>query len=131
SVGMRQRGNRFLHILLCAPAAVLLTVASTPITPAQAASQPAPPKPYVIVVDPGHGGSPDNNHPNQLFDPGAIGVNGVLEKDVTLDVSKRLATLLKAYHVDVELTRSTDVYMSIDARSSFAIAKKANLFVSV
>jgi N-acetylmuramoyl-L-alanine amidase len=128
---MRPRGNRLLHVLLSAPAAVLLTVASTPITHAQAAQATTPPKPYVIVIDPGHGGSPDNNHPNQLFDPGAIGVNGVLEKDVTLDISKRLATLLKAYHVDAQLTRTTDVYMSIDARSNFAIAKKADLFVSV
>jgi len=128
---MRPRGNRLLHVLLSAPAAVLLTVATTPITHAQAAHATAPPKPYVIVIDPGHGGSPNNNDPNQLFDPGAIGVNGVLEKDVTLDVSKRLAALLQSYHVDTELTRSTDVYMSIDDRSAFAIAKKADLFVSV
>jgi N-acetylmuramoyl-L-alanine amidase len=128
---MRPRGKRLLHILLSAPAVVLLTVATTPITHAQAAHLATPPKPYVIVIDPGHGGSPNPKDPNQLFDPGAIGVNGVLEKDVTLDVSKRLAKLLDAYHVDAELTRTSDVYMSIAARSAFAIAKKADLFVSV
>ena len=128
---MPSRAKRLLYILLSALAAVLMTGATTPATHALADSSSKVPAPYIIVVDPGHGGSPNNNDPNQLFDPGAIGVNGVLEKDVTLDVSQRLATLLRGYNVDVVLTRTTDKYMSIDDRSALANAAKADLFVSV
>ena len=127
-VGMRRRANRFLHVSLLAPVAVLGAVTFAPLAHAQAAGAP---QPYVIAIDPGHGGSADNNHPDQLFDPGAIGVNGLLEKDVTLDVGLKLRDLLAADHVSVVMTRNDDRYVGIEARSQIANDAHAGLFVSI
>lgn len=75
----------------------------------------------IIVGDPGHGGS----------DPGAIG-NGLKEKDITLDISKRVARKLEAkYEVDVKLTRTSDKAVSLQARTDFANRLKAAAFLSV
>lgn len=74
-----------------------------------------------VVLDPGHGG----------FDPGAIGPNGVREKDVALDVALRAARALRARGFDVRLTRDTDVAVPLENRSALANAADADLFVSV
>ena len=50
------------------------------------------PSPYVIAIDPGHGGSATND-PTQLWDPGVV-VGNVMEKDITLDLAFRLRALL-------------------------------------
>ncbi|ADI02941.1 N-acetylmuramoyl-L-alanine amidase CwlD [Syntrophothermus lipocalidus] len=52
----------------------------------------------IIVIDPGHGG----------IDPGAVGRNGTLEKDVNLEISRRLATYLGQAGAVVVMTRETD-----------------------
>lgn len=52
-----------------------------------------------VVIDAGHGGA----------DPGKVGVDGSLEKDINLQIAKKLAQFLKAADVDVVLTRETDV----------------------
>jgi N-acetylmuramoyl-L-alanine amidase len=67
----------------------------------------------VIVVDPGHGG----------IDPGAVGKNGVLEKDITLAVAKRLAANLGQAGAMVLITRETDTDLS-DSTTLGAAAKK-------
>ena len=85
-----------------------------------AAHLPAPPK--LIVLDPGHGGN----------DPGTQ--NAVLrlsEKDLTLDVVKRLKKLLEARGYAVRLTRSDDRRVELDSRPGIANEAKADLFVSV
>ncbi len=75
-----------------------------------------------IVIDPGHGGK----------DPGAIGVTGLEEKKVALDIARRLAPILrKALRATVFLTREKDVFLSLEARTAFANAKKADLFISI
>lgn len=74
-----------------------------------------------IVIDPGHGGK----------DPGAIGAGGLKEKDVNLDIAKRLAKILKDNGVEVVLTRSSDVFISLAQRVNIANASGADLFVSV
>jgi N-acetylmuramoyl-L-alanine amidase len=74
-----------------------------------------------IVVDPGHGGK----------DPGAIGVSGVREKDVVLDLSRRLARRLRRAGHDVVLTREADVFLSLPERTTLANAARADLFLSV
>ncbi|WP_142289548.1 N-acetylmuramoyl-L-alanine amidase [Gottfriedia luciferensis] len=75
-----------------------------------------------VVIDPGHGGS----------DTGAIGVGGLREKNVVLDVGKRVETLFKDLTpYKVYLTRSTDIFIPLAQRPSFAINKKANAFVSI
>ncbi len=75
-----------------------------------------------IVIDPGHGGK----------DPGAIGVNGLEEKEVVLDVSLRLKDLIeKKLKKKVIMTRDDDVFIPLDERTLLANAKKADLFISV
>lgn len=95
-----------------------------------AAAAPAP-VPYVVAIDPGHGGSPDNSHPDQLFDPGSISVNGRAEKDLTLDVSRRIQARLQADEVKVVMSRTSDQYVAIPDRMTTASNAGAQLFVSV
>lgn len=75
----------------------------------------------VIVLDAGHGGG----------DPGAV--NGSLyEKTIVLDVTKRVETYLRSkYGYQVRLTRSTDVYLTLDQRVQTAKMLRGNLFVSL
>ena len=84
-----------------------------------------PPPPFTIktiVIDPGHGGK----------DPGALGVNGLEEKEVVLDVSLRLRELVeKKLKKKVIMTRDQDVFIPLDERTLMANAQKADLFVSV
>lgn len=76
----------------------------------------------IIVIDPGHGGS----------DPGAVGRGGLKEKDVTLDIAKRVYQLLKENtNAQVYLTRDTDRYVSLSQRSSMANKLGADAFISI
>jgi N-acetylmuramoyl-L-alanine amidase len=74
-----------------------------------------------LVLDPGHGGK----------DVGAVGPNGVREKDVTLDVAHRVAPILAAQGVQVVLTRDDDRFVSLEERTARANAFAADLFVSI
>jgi len=75
-----------------------------------------------IVIDPGHGG----------HDTGTIGPNGLLEKDLVLDVGKRLGKLLESrLGADVVFTRSDDTFIPLESRTSIANQEQADLFVSV
>ncbi len=75
-----------------------------------------------IVIDPGHGG----------HDPGAIGPNGLYEKDVVLDIALKLKKILmKDSNNEVFLTRETDVYIPLEERTAFANKKNADLFISI
>jgi N-acetylmuramoyl-L-alanine amidase len=126
---MRHRA-RSLHILALAPVAAIVAGVLGP-TPHAIAAGPKAPVPIVVTVDPGHGGQPTPVHPATPFDPGAIGTNGLLEKDVDLDVGKRLAALLRADLVNVVMTRSTDVYVSPGRRVKISTAHHPALVVSV
>jgi len=76
----------------------------------------------VIVIDPGHGG----------HDPGAIGPTKLKEKDVVLDVAKRLKNLFKNdKKVKVFLTREGDVFIPLPNRTAFANKKQADIFISI
>ncbi len=74
-----------------------------------------------VVVDAGHGGN----------DPGAIGRTGLREKDVTLDIAKRLANLLRSEGIEVVMTRAADKYISLESRVGIANNSGADLFLSV
>jgi len=87
------------------------------------------PSPYVIAIDPGHGGSPTSD-PTQLWDPGVV-VGAVMEKDITLDLALRLRKLLQRERVKVVLTRSGDQYVEISERWNRAHAASAQMFVSL
>ena len=127
---MRVHRARFLHILVIAPVAAILAGVLGP-TPRALAAPSKAPSPIVVTVDPGFGGQPSAAHPNVPFDPGVIGVNGILEKDVDLDVGSRLAALLRTDLVDVVMTRSTDVYVSDAQRQRISTTRHAVLVVSI
>ena len=75
-----------------------------------------------IVIDPGHGG----------YDTGTIGPNGMLEKDLVLDVSRRLGKLLEArLGAEVVFTRRDDTFIPLETRTVIANQEQADLFVSV
>jgi N-acetylmuramoyl-L-alanine amidase len=75
-----------------------------------------------IVLDPGHGGR----------DKGAIGADGVFEKDVVLDIARELGEVLsESTGCRVILTRTDDSYVSLEERTAIANAQKADLFVSI
>lgn len=75
-----------------------------------------------IVIDPGHGGR----------DTGTIGPTGLMEKDVALDVAKRLAKLVEErLGAEVVLTRTEDVSVPLEARTELANQEKADLFLSI
>src|SRR5581483_7291664 len=75
-----------------------------------------------IVIDPGHGG----------HDTGTIGPNGLEEKDLVLDVAKRLGKLLDArLGADVVYTRQDDTFIPLETRTAIANQEQADLFVSI
>ena len=73
-----------------------------------------------IFIDPGHGGT----------DPGASG-NGLYEKEVVLSIAKKVRNILISKGFEVELSRSTDQYVSLSDRAAQANAWDADLFVSI
>jgi N-acetylmuramoyl-L-alanine amidase len=89
-------------------------------------SAPRPPaagkKRFTVVIDPGHGG----------IDPGAQGVSGTLEKDVTLTFGLQLRDALrKTGKYDVYMTRDDDRYLRLDERVQIARRDGADLFMSI
>ena len=76
-----------------------------------------------IVIDPGHGGR----------DYGAPGyVKGVHEKDIVLQIAKRLARKVESQlKCDAFLTRTTDRYLTLEERTAIANTQNADLFVSI
>ena len=75
-----------------------------------------------IIIDPGHGGK----------DPGAVGYRGTKEKDIVLDVSKRLARKIKRNSkTKVILTREEDIFLRLQDRTKFANANEGDLFISI
>ena len=85
-------------------------------------AQPAPTSgPFaVVVLDPGHGGQ----------DSGAM-CGGVLEKDLTLDVARRIDRLLEAEGIATLMTRMGDTYVSLADRAAFANRVTNSIFVSI
>jgi len=75
-----------------------------------------------IVIDPGHGG----------HDTGTIGPTGLEEKDLVLDVGKRLGKLLQTrLGAEVIYTRKDDTFIPLETRTAIANQEAADLFVSV
>jgi N-acetylmuramoyl-L-alanine amidase len=74
-----------------------------------------------VVLDPGHGG----------HDPGALGRGGLREKDVNLDIALRLAQRLRERGIEVVLTRTTDVFISLEERSRIANREQPDLFLAI
>jgi N-acetylmuramoyl-L-alanine amidase len=76
----------------------------------------------VIMIDPGHGG----------IDGGAMSASNLLEKDVVLAVAKELSRQLNATgRYDVHMTRSSDVFISLDQRLNLSAKHGVDLFISL
>ena len=81
-------------------------------------------KKMLIVIDPGHGGR----------DSGAVGVNGILEKDIVLNIAKEIVDLNETIfknRFEIYLTRYTDTLISLGDRTKLAKILKADLFLSL
>ncbi|MCC5884242.1 MAG: N-acetylmuramoyl-L-alanine amidase [Halomonas sp.] len=95
------------------------------IDPEVVAQQPAAPHPrrdIIIAIDPGHGGE----------DPGAIGPGGTREKDVVMEISRRLQRLVDgAEGFRAVMIRDGDYYIGLRQRTRIAREQKADFFVSV
>lgn len=74
-----------------------------------------------VVLDPGHGGE----------EPGAVGPNGLLEKDLNLAVAQRTAEILRAAGATVVLTRETDLRVTLATRAGIAVGLQPVAFVSI
>jgi N-acetylmuramoyl-L-alanine amidase len=90
--------------------------------------KPKEPTPHVaawtlktIIIDPGHGGK----------DPGAPGPRGWKEKTITLDIAKRLASLIAKQGLTVKLTRDRDEFVSLQQRTHIANESHGDLFLSI
>jgi N-acetylmuramoyl-L-alanine amidase len=74
------------------------------------------------VLDPGHGG----------VDFGAVSDLGGIEKEITLDIALRVASILRLrHHFRVHLTRDDDIFVPLARRTAFANLKQASVFVSL
>ncbi|HUI57119.1 MAG TPA: N-acetylmuramoyl-L-alanine amidase [Bryobacteraceae bacterium] len=75
-----------------------------------------------VVIDPGHGG----------HDEGTTGPKGLLEKDLVLDVAKRLGDMVEQQMgAEVIYTRTDDTFVPLEGRTALANEKKADLFLSI
>lgn len=77
----------------------------------------------VVVLDPGHGG----------HDPGSIGYKGIKEKNVVLQIAKKVGGYIHKYMpgVKVVYTRKTDKFIPLEERGSIANRNEGDLFVSI
>ena len=110
------------------PQVIPVPPAPTPVTPrptpapSPVVPRPTPPKNRpIVVIDPGHGGP----------DPGAVGIGGLQEKRVVLDISQQIAALLEKQGVQVVMSRSADVDLDLAPRTALANRVNANAFVSI
>lgn len=75
-----------------------------------------------VVIDPGHGG----------YDPGAVGTSKTYEKNVVLAIGLALRNVLRdSSTIKVYMTRSTDEFIALGERTSYANGKRADLFISI
>jgi N-acetylmuramoyl-L-alanine amidase len=92
-----------------------------PIAPANVNEDNRQPGHLLVMIDPGHGG----------YDPGTQSSSGAAEKDLAFEIATRLKAALEARGIRAELTRSTDVFISLAERTRIANSAGADLFVSI
>jgi len=122
-----------------APAPVPTTTATEPASPKSVSATPRPPAPaaarqsapskpverQLVVIDAGHGGR-DNGM------TGPIGTaSWFVEKDVTLSVAKKLASVLRARGYDILMTRTTDTLIALADRGKIANSNHGDVFISI
>ena len=106
--------------ILVLPVAAILFAAFTLKTKMYAVTSHAN-KTITVVLDAGHGGT----------DNGATGIDGTLEKDITLSLVKRIKELNTDDNINIVLTREIDVYQTPKEKATLAKTLGANLFISV
>lgn len=74
-----------------------------------------------VMIDAGHGGR----------DSGGIGFTGIREKDIVLDVAKRLQDKLNSNGIDARLTRSDDTFVPLSDRAAITNNSEVDLFISI
>ncbi|HEX5060222.1 MAG TPA: N-acetylmuramoyl-L-alanine amidase [Kofleriaceae bacterium] len=112
----RSRHEKIFSVRFCPSLLVLVGLAASAAT-----SGAAPSRPPVVVLDPGHGGS----------NPGAQGVAGLREKQLTLTLANLVATRLREHGIAVTLTRDTDKTLTLRQRVEVADRLPADIFVSI
>lgn len=98
--------------------------APAPQAPSSGAPLGEPSRAPLVVIDPGHGG----------VDPGRVGPSGIKEKDIVLQVSRRLARVLAERGYEVRLTRTADTLINLDHRAPMANqwrGARPGLFLSI
>lgn len=75
-----------------------------------------------IIIDPGHGGK----------DCGAVGIDGLLEKDITLAVAQEVAARIKErLQCEVVMTRNSDIFIPLEERTAIANTREGDLLISI
>lgn len=90
-------------------------------SPGPVSSKPVRSGASVVVIDPGHGGA----------DPGAVGIGGIQEKRVVLDVSTQVTNILRKRGMNAVMTRTSDREVDLPPRVSKAEGLRAKVFVSI
>lgn len=126
--GVQRLNNQSVAVNLLRPGQrPIARIPSTPIPPRTSlrpggnGPRPAVRGKRVIVIDPGHGGP----------DPGAIGIGGVRETNVVLDISLEVSRILQRQGVTVYLTRTDERDVDLPPRVSLAERVRASAFVSI
>jgi N-acetylmuramoyl-L-alanine amidase len=100
-------------------------LAPAPTRPMRTPSVAKPTQRKLVVIDAGHGG-PDNGMTGPIGTPAWF-----VEKDVTLSVAQKLATVLRARGVDVLMTRTTDTLIALADRGKIANSNHGDVFISI
>ncbi|MEA5451152.1 DUF3747 domain-containing protein [Leptolyngbya sp. CCNP1308] len=117
----QQRADEIYRALIAASLPAKILGASAPAVASTPTLPPIPQGSVVVVIDPGHGGR----------DPGAVGIGGLQEKQINTAISNRVQQQLAAAGITVLMTRSSDVFVDLDARAQYANRAGANVFVSI
>ena len=103
-------------------ARIVETTAALPRPPAPSPTRPPARRGEVLVMlDPGHGGR----------DPGAVGRDGLLEKEINIFIARRIKAQLEQQGIRVAMTRSSDVEVDLQPRVDLAERANATIFVSI
>src|SRR5256885_11629518 len=114
-------GLAWIGLLLMAVSFVWLQATAVPRSLTRFEPEPPPAAPFaIVIIDAGHGGQ----------DSGTT-KNGIMEKDLALDVAHRVERLLQERGLVVALTRADDTYVSLQDRATMANNQPESVFVSI